>query len=214
MSDRQLQKFSGAALIGGGVASALFWLLAAKLGTFAGEAVVRDPLWVPGQLLHVLGALLVLVGLPGLFAVHRQRAGALGLVGGVLALIGTALYAADGIIALSVFPTLASAGPEILSPTGAMNRGPMLATFIAISAINLIGWVLFAAGLLRVRTLPRVTVSLLLVGGILFNLPPGPVSIIVLAAGGVLWGLALAHLGAILWGWTFRIRHSPHAVAF
>jgi hypothetical protein len=198
MTDTQLQRFSGAALIAGGLASALFWVLAAKLGTFAGDAVVRDPLWVPSQLLHVFGALLVLVGLPALFAVHRHHAGALGLVGGVLAFVGTALFAADGIIALSVFPTLAKAGPEILSPTGAMNSGPMLATFIAISAINLIGWVLFAAGLLRARALPRLTVSLLMLGGILFNLPPGPVSIVVLAAGGVLWGFALAHLGSIL----------------
>jgi hypothetical protein len=73
------------------------------LGSFAGAAVTRNPLWLPGLSLHILAALLTIFGILGLYAVQREQTGVLGLVGFVLAIIGTTLFFADGLIALTIF---------------------------------------------------------------------------------------------------------------
>jgi hypothetical protein len=195
VTDSTIHKLGGAALVGGGVATAAFWFLAASVGTFVGAAAARHPAWIPSQLLHVIGALLSLFGLIGVFMAHRERMGVIGLVGFVLAVTGSVLFAADGIIALAIFPALAAAAPEMLTATGAMNRGAVLLMFILFAAVNMIGLLVFGAAMLMARVVPRAAALLFVVGGVLFNLPPGPVPMIVLCTGGVLWSVAVIWLG-------------------
>jgi hypothetical protein len=166
-----------------------FWLLAALLGSFAGAAVTYDPLWLPAQALHVLAALLTLFGISGLYTVQREKMGVLGLVGFVLATTGTTLFFADGVIALAIYPALADAAPDLLSASGAMNSGAVLVTFIVMAAIAMIGYILFAVAILRAGVLPRAAALLFLLGAILFNLPPGPVPMILLTIGGIVWAV-------------------------
>lgn len=187
MKQTTLNQLSAYSLMGGAVCMAGFWVLAAVLGSFAGAAVTHAPLWLPSQALHVLAALLTLFGLIGLYAVQRTQIGTLGLVGFVLATIGTVLFFADGLIALAVFPALADAAPDLLDVTGAMNTGGVLIAFIVIAATAMVGYIVFGAALWRAGNPPRAAVLLFLVGGILFNLPPGPVPMLVLAVGGVVW---------------------------
>ena len=177
-------------LIAAAVCNAVFWVLALVIGSFVGASAVRHPLWIPSQLLHVLGALLVMPAIPSLTAVARQPYGVLATWGGALAMIGSALFAADGVIALSVFPTLASNARMLLEPWGAMNTGLMLATFIVIAAVNMVGWILLGAALWGGR-LRNWSIATLIAGAILFNLPPGPVPLFVLALGGLAWSAAL-----------------------
>jgi len=113
----------------------------------------------------------------------------LGLVGFVLATIGTMLFFADGLIALVVFPAITDAAPSLLAVTGAMNSGPVLVTFIIMAATAMIGYIVFAAAILRAGILPRAAALLFLLGGVLFNLPPGPVPMIVLTIGGIVWAV-------------------------
>jgi hypothetical protein len=187
MKQSTLYKLSAYSLLGGAVCMAGFWLLAALLGSFAGAAVTHDPLWMPGQTLHIMAALLTIFGIFGLYLLQREQMGMLGLVGFVLATIGTVLFFADGLIALAIYPALADAAPELLAVTGAMNSGLVLVAFIIMAATAMIGYIVFAAAILRVGILPRAAALLFLVGGVLFNLPPGPVPMIVLSIGGVVW---------------------------
>jgi hypothetical protein len=189
MKQATLVQPSAYSLIAGAVCMAGFWLLAAMLGSFAGAAVAHDPLWVPAQALHSVAALLTLFGIIGLYAVQRERMGLLGLVGFGLATIGTALFFADGVIALAIFPALADAAPDTLSATGAMNSGAVLVTFIVMAATAMIGYIVFAAAIWRAGVLPRAATLLFLLGGVLFNLPPGPVPMIVLTIGGFVWAI-------------------------
>jgi hypothetical protein len=198
MRDGTLYRLSGLSLRIGGFCTALFWILALAVGSFVGAEVTRHPLWVPGQLMHVAGALFTLFGLIGLYAAERRRAGQLGLVGFVLAVLGTALFLADGLIALIIFPAVADRAPELLGTEGALNQGTALAAFIVIAATTMIGYVTFGVASLRAGLFPRGGVILWIVGAVLFNLPPGPVPMTVLATGGVLWGVGAISLGGTL----------------
>jgi hypothetical protein len=189
MKQTTLYRLSAYSLMGGAVCMAGFWILATVLGSFAGATVTRDPLWLPGQTLHILAALLTIFGILGLYAVQREQTGVLGLVGFVLAIVGTVLFFADGLIALAIFPALADAAPDVLAITGAMNSGSVLIAFIIMAATAMIGYVVFAVATLRAGILPRAAALLFLLGAILFNLPPGPVPMIVLAIGGVIWAV-------------------------
>jgi hypothetical protein len=181
-----------ALLVASGIATAAFWILAAAIGSFVGSKVALHPFWFLSQLLHVAGALLVIPAIPALLLVGQRSDSYLSWWAAVVAMIGSALFAADGLIALSVFPTLAENARELLEPLGAMNRGAMLATYIVVAAVHMVGWILIGAALWGGRA-PTWTVGMLIAGAVLSNLPPGPVPLFVLALGGLLWS------GAILW---------------
>src|SRR5689334_16350690 len=155
-----------ALLVASAIATAAFWILAAAIGSFVGSKVALHPFWFLSQLLHVLGALLVIPAIPALLLVGQRSDRGLSWWAAVIAMIGSALFAADGLIALSVFPTLAENARELLEPLGAMNRGTMLTTYIVISAVHMIGWILVGAALWGGRA-QKWTVALLIAGAIL-----------------------------------------------
>jgi|SRR5712691_6597227 len=59
-----------------------------------------------------------------------------------------------------------------------------------------------AAATLRAAVLPGGATILLLLGGVLFNLPPGPVPMVMLAVGGLFWGAGAVWLGDALRRWN------------
>lgn len=195
MTDSKFWRTSAVALISCGCASIVFWIMAARAGTFAGAAVVQQAAWIPAQTFHVIAALLAVFGFMSVYAAERHRTGVPGLIAFVLVTTGNILFLVDGVIALVIFPSLAQSVPATLDISGAMNQGGMLALFVTIAAINMTGQAAFGIVTWRAGAFPRPAAILLIIGGVLFNLPPGPVPMIVLAAGGVLWGIAALWLG-------------------
>jgi hypothetical protein len=121
-------------------------------------------------------------------------------VGFVLAFIGAAFFLSDGMIGLIVFPAVAANAPALVEVTGAMFTGRVLAAYIVFAATNMMGIALFGIAILRAGVFPRVAAILLIVGGILFNLPVGgPIPHLVLIIGGALWGAGAVWLGSALW---------------
>ncbi len=198
MSHSTLIRWSGLALIAGGIASIVFWLLVLPLGTFIGAEVVRHPLWIPSQVMHVVGTMLALLGLLGLYAMQYEQIGKLGAIGFIISCIGTVFFVTDGLLAVMVFPVLAAHAPAVLEIDGAMNLPPVLFIFILFYATCMIGYLMFGAAILRNPVWPRPALVLFLIGAVLFNLPPGPVPVFVLSLGGVLWGSSLIWLGSIV----------------
>src|SRR3954470_13029974 len=154
MRDGTLYRLTRLSLRIGGFCMALFWILAVPIGSFVGADSTRHPLWIPSQLMHVAGALFTLFGLIGLYAAERRRAGQLGLVGFALAVLGTALFLGDGLIALIIFPAVADRAPELLAPGGALNQGAVLAGFVLIAATTMIGYVVFGVASLKAGVFP------------------------------------------------------------
>ena len=191
MSNSSLIRWGGLSLLVAGIANVLFWLLVIPIGTFAGADAALNSLWVPSQLFHTLAALLALFGLVGLYARLGDQGGRLELTGFVLALFGTALYLADAVIALVVFPIAATNAPSLIATDCALNMSP---AYVAFGANFMVGYILYGIALLRANVLPRAAILLLLVGAILPNLPPSLLPMSILIIGGVIWGIGATWL--------------------
>ena len=135
------------------------------------------------QLAYLLGVALVLLGLFGLYARQSEAAGALGLIGFLVAFFGTVLIA--GFIWASAFvaPALANAAP------GFLDEGPPPGFFPTVIAFAL-GWLLFGVGTLRARVFPRAAAILLIVGAAVIVLPL-PFTTVVFAVAVAWLGFAL-----------------------
>ena len=130
--------------------------------------------------INLLAAVLLLGGLVGLYARQAEAAGLLGLVGFLVAFLGTALLV--GILWTNAFvvPSLAVEAPTLL------GGGPPVAFYPSLVAFAL-GWVIFGIATLRAGRYPR-TGTILLIIGALTNLFPLPFT-------GFVFALAVAWMG-------------------
>jgi hypothetical protein len=192
-------RWSGVALIGAGVAYALFWCLILPFGTLAGAHVVHESIWIPAQWFHVVGALFALFGLMGIYGRLHARHTWFGRISFVVAIVGITLFFVDGMFALVVFPAVADHAPSLLDATGGLSTGAVAIAYIVFAATNMIGNLLLGAAMWQSRLFPLGAVLLNMVGAILFNLPPGPIPLSILTSGGLLWGVSAIWLGGYLW---------------
>ena len=107
-----LLRWSGLALVGGGLLLAVATALHPTRETTATilQAEVR---LVAAHVLFTLSSVLILLGLPGLYGVESVRTGRLGLVGFLLAFMGTTLVAVSGNFGF-LAPVLAAESPATI----------------------------------------------------------------------------------------------------
>ena len=186
-------------LIASGLCLAGFWILTYPFDGFAGADVVTHHLFVPGQVLHLVGALMAVFGYFAIYQATQKQAGPLAIVAVIIGVTGTSLFAADAVIALFVFPVLAKTSPDLIEPTGAMFSGAVLTFYTATYVTHMVGILLLAASLAWARAAPVTVIIAFGLGGILMNLPPMPGLHVVAIMGGSLFGLnAMAIGGSIL----------------
>lgn len=187
MNSSNLIRWSGLAAILGGVlllVSDLLGLLptsgsfseTASTGTYAVESGLR-----------LLGVIMVLLGLVGLYARQSEASGTPGLIGFLAAFAGTSLLLGAFWANAFVVPTLATEAPGILD---APTTGTLRLGFTSAFALGALGWVLFGAATLRARVYPRAASVLLMVGAALTFTP--------LPGSGVVFAVAVAWLGFTL----------------
>lgn len=135
-------------------------------------------------LLSLLGAILVLGGLVGLYARQSEQAGPLGLVGFLVTFLGMALVVGASWASTFTEPALAQVAPELLAqdPPGWLDFGFTL-TYVLAS----LGWLLFGVATLRAGVYPRAAAILLIVGAVI-SFVPLPLTEVILA-------VAIAWLG-------------------
>lgn len=176
-------------------------------GLDAGVAAQR-PAWVPVGALGVVGATLVLIGLPALYPELEESAGWPALVGLALTAVG---FLFSGFF-LSLFgvlvqPWLAERAPSLIGP-GATTPAAFLGAFIIALGAQVIGAVLFAMPFVRGRRRPR-WVGYVLIASALMTIvgdllaPNGPASnlgINLLSnSGPLLLMVAVGYLGGRIW---------------
>ncbi len=193
MSSRYYARWGGLAMVVG----AVFAAVGGAIQSF------QDPtssLWVPSNVLQLIGAGLILVAIPALYAVLARAIGGLGLAGYVL-LFAAGLFGAIGGSAIAiVIPYMAQNTPSLMTS----EPPPILMTyFIIAGTLQLLGGVLFGVAIVRAGVPERYAGMLLILGAIisfvggLLNAVPHLGDL-----GSVLFVLALGWMG-----WTLMTRH-------
>ena len=185
------------ARVGGGLAAILGGLLIVVgglggllLAGFENEnraAAAATGSYILFTILSLLGAILVLGGLVGLYARQSEQAGALGLLGFLVAFLGTALAVGAFWAITFTEPAFAQVAPELLAqgPSGWLNFG-----FTLSFALTSLGWLLFGVATLRAGVYPRAGAILLIVGA-LISFIPLPLTEVILAVAIAWLGLEL-----------------------
>lgn len=160
--------------------------------------------WLIVHGLAGIGVLLTIPGLLGLYVQISDESGILGLIGFILAAIGTGLFAgAILFIEVATLPFIATLGnaEELLQSAPPTFMAVFAATFITFT----LGFILLGLVTLRSTVLPRWAGLLLLIGAPLFVMPVPPAPVIVNTVGAVLFGLGCAWLGYDLWTDTGKV---------
>jgi hypothetical protein len=197
----RLLRWCGMALIAAGVLMVIATLLHPSRET-AATIVASEPRLVAAHAAYTLAWLLVLLGLPGLYAAQRGGMGRLGLVGFLTAFSGTYLIAVTGNFGF-LAPVLAKQSPAVLD---SINQYPPMVIINGLAAILfMIGYVLFGVAMIRTPTLPRWSGILVAVGAPAHLLGFGISQLVTTAAwpiailGSVSLGGGLARPGYRLW---------------
>ena len=199
MSDVNLIRWSGVTAVIGGFAMAAYMLIhpwAQRTGDIATTLQ-----WFVSHAFHLVGALLLVLGLVGLYARQRKQTGKPGLFSFLLAYLGTALFVATGVTSSFLWPAIAAEAPAFVADGGGMFSHPMaLGPILAARVFLVLGYVWFGFVSFRAGVLPRGASLLVMVGVVGMNLPTPPV-------GPVPWlatviGALVFCFGMVSWGWA------------
>ncbi|MGD2177413.1 MAG: hypothetical protein PVG71_06270 [Anaerolineae bacterium] len=168
MSSSNLKRWSGvAALLGGGLLVAFDGAESIVLGNQPFSEAAATGAWIVVQGGYMVAAVLVNLGLLGLYLRQARKAGAPGLIAFLAAFIG-GMMATGATWSEAFFGTwLAEAAPELLDaePAGIVVAGALLSYLLFA-----LGWFLFGLVSLRTGVLPRGAAILLMIGAVLFAL--------------------------------------------
>ena len=183
MQSSNLIRWAGLAAVLSGVSSVIGDLLSLVVDLESAESAATTP-YMLVFLLYLLGTVLLLLGLVGLYSSQSEPAGFLGLLGFLVAFLGTALVSGALWFELFITPSLAVEAPELAEAE--LGLAGFAITFLLV----VVGWVLFGVATLRARVYPRLAAALLIVGAVT-SLVPIPLS-------GVVLSVAVAWLGLML----------------
>jgi hypothetical protein len=155
-------------------------------GNFSEFAVTTS--WGVLSAIYLIGALLLLVALVGLYVRQSEASGTLGLVGFLAALVGTGLLADMMWTMAFVVPSAAIEAPAFLDAEEV--AGPLDMGFMLSGIVVALGWALFGVATFRARVFPRRAAIVLIIGALLTVLPLPATTLVIDVA--VAWlGLAL-----------------------
>jgi hypothetical protein len=196
MSSTNLIRWSGLAALVGGVLFIVLDLLESLLfGNLPYAEAAATSSWVIVEGAYIVAAILISLGLVGLYAYQAKAAGTLGLVAFVVAFIGGMMAAGSSWSETFFGAWLAEAAPELLAadPAGALAAGVILSY-----VLFALGWLLFGLASLRAGVLPRGAAVLLLIGAAIFPV----LAALTLPFAAVVYGVAVAWMGYALWSGT------------
>ncbi|SRR5579885_729833 len=154
MTSRLLYRLSGGVLIVGSLFTILGFLLHPSGNS---PTNYLSPIWLPANLLILVGALLGALGLPGMYARQAQRAGKLGLIGFTLTFLVLLLFN----VALEAIETLLLPALAAQAATRSLLSGPMPGPYSRLVMVallmELIGPLLFGIATLRAKVFPGWT---------------------------------------------------------
>jgi hypothetical protein len=195
MSSSNLIRWGGLAAMLAGVAFVTADLLSLSIyPKFPAVESLTSGVYAVQSVLKLLAAVLLLVGLFGLYIRQAEAAGILGLAGFLIALTGTVLMI-GAFWATAFFAPFVAAGDPAWFDAGEGPTGRLAVAFAVSDAFFVLGWSLFGIATLKARIYPRVAAVLLVVGAV-------PVLGTLLVVGfptSIMFSAAVAWLGYALW---------------
>jgi hypothetical protein len=154
MTTEQLYRLSGFALVVGAILATVQAVLSGVLFPESNSpAAATSSLNILLSLIGVIGTLLLLLGLPGMYARAAGEGGALWLVGTLLiGLTGILFGVFFGLLSVMVFPVLATRAPDLFGQGPPESFFPF---FIIATLANVIGAIAMGVVLLRTRVYAR-----------------------------------------------------------
>ena len=208
MNTQTLIRWSGLALVLGGICIAIFVLIHPQ-GAFTAD-VIASKIAETAHTFHFLGATFAIFGFIGLLLHQMEKGGRLGLIGVILAFFGTIWFSGLGLMSFAALPFIARNDPALVAPNGLFWSEPPNPVFLLGLLSFVLGYVILGIAILRGVGLPRWSGLLLIVGGLLTSVPPTVVpTVLILTAGGVLLGAGLAWLGYALWSQSVTMDPLP-----
>jgi hypothetical protein len=193
MSSSSLKRWSGlAAVVGGGLFAVLGVAESLLFGNQPYSEAAATGVWMVVQGAYIVAAVLVNLGLVGLYLNQAQKAGTLGLIAFLVTFTG-GIMAAGATWSEAFFGAwLVRAAPELLDaePAGIVVAGALL-SFVLFA----LGWFLFGLVSLRAEVLPRGAAILLMIGAALFAV----IGAMELPFATIIFGTALTWMGYRLW---------------
>ncbi len=183
MLSSSLIRLAGLAAVLSGVSSEIGDLLSLVVDLESAESAATAP-YVFVFLLYLLGTVLLLLGLVGLYVSQSEAAGFLGFTGFLVAFLGTTLVSGALWFELFITPSLAAEAPELTEAELGLTG------FVLSFLLVIVGWLLFRVATLHVRVYPRWAALLFIVGAVV-SFVPIPLSGIVLSVAVAWLGLAL-----------------------
>jgi hypothetical protein len=168
----------------------------------AATIIASEARLIAAHALFTLYCLLILLGLPGLYAAQRGGLGRLGLAGFLTAWTGTYLIPVTGYFGF-LAPVLARQSPDVLDAINQYNPVVIISGLAAICFI--VGYAIFGTAMTRTVTLPRLSGVLVAVGGPAYLLGWGISQLVSTAAwlvavlGALSLGAGLAWPGYLIW---------------
>lgn len=209
MTSSQLFRISGLALVIGAVAF-IVHIVARSVITAGSDpaSFAKEGLWIPINVFGVLGAALVLLGLPAMYARMAGSTGRLGLLGVVLIALAWLFFGVFlSLYSVLLAPWLAEEAPSLVAASAPLPAGIIIAFIIGLAA-ELVGSVLLAIPFIQGRVQPRwvgymlpAAALLTVVGNFIAPSGPAPNLAINLLSnlGPMLLLVALGHLGFRMW---------------
>jgi hypothetical protein len=146
--------------------------------------------------LRLLGLVLLVWGLIGIYAPQARAAGTFGLWTFVFVFLGTALAVGNVWAEVFVYPTLAQIAPDMLSGAGFQTEAAYMSTGLSISyPLFFLGLVLFAAATFWAGVYPRWIALLLIVSVPVTMFLDPTAGTFQESIGPALWGFAVAAYG-------------------
>jgi hypothetical protein len=188
MSSRTLDRLSAISLLIG----SLLLIIGSIIGFFTGNDRTST-IFTTSSLILLIGAMLVALGLPGMYTRQAGRIGVLGLIGFACTFFFILIGITEASIHAFIFPLLAAHG--LLS--GLLPLGALIFDGIGF-LLGLIGGILLGVAIMRTAVLPRWAGVFLIVGGFFdigFALGLDPLG----AVGLLLFAVGLAWLAVGMW---------------
>lgn len=197
MSSSKLFRWSGLAFLLAGILLLATWYIRVAEGDSSNPATVTSALYITDHTLAIIGIVLTMLGLVGIYGRQVREAGRTGLLGFLALFTGHVLIGGLLFFEGYAVPAIAATTPSLHEAT-LYTVPALLVASIVLGVFNLVGFLTFGIALMRANILPRLAALLLIIGGLLYSPGPTQVPWIVFTLGTTLVGVAQIWLGYAL----------------